>query len=703
MISKKLAKWIAYHPKTVLIVCLILIIPSIIGYFLTGVNYDILSYLPENLESVQGEQILDETFHNSASSFIIVKDTEPKDIQKLEDQIRQVEGVSNVIGATDIADVTIPKEILPEVLTNVFYSQDGSSTLIMVQYKNSGSSQVTMDAIASIRKIMNKNMLLSGLSAITVDTKDLTNSQAPLYVVIAIALALIALSFTMTSWVLPFVLLAALGTAVVYNMGTNIIFGEISFITKSIAAILQLGVTVDYSVFLMDRFEEKKHHDTKKDAMAAAIDSTFLSLMGSSLTTVFGFLALCFMSFTLGKDMGLVMAKGVILGVITVVTFLPSLILMLDNVIEKTRHKSLAPKFNKISDFAIKHRRVMAIIFLVLFIPSYFLQNNVKKYYNMDKAIPQDLPSISALNTMKKDFNMATTHFIILDDKITEANINALTSELNNVEGVTNVLSLNSFIGTAIPSAMLPDSIKEICVQDGKQLMMLNSSYSAATDEENAQIEKITSIVKKYDEGGILTGEGVLTKDLITVAEKDFVVTGAISMLAIFILVAIVFKSLSIPLILVASIELAIWVNISISTLTGTTICFIAPTIISCVQLGATVDYAILMTTRFREELQKCGDKLKAIKIAAKESSRSIFQSALVFFSATFGVYCICDIDIVKGVCLMLARGSVISALVIMVMLPGILAICEGAINKTSIGWRVPRVKKERKSRKAKA
>ena len=425
--------------------------------------------------------------------------------------------------------------------------------------------------------------------------------------------------------------------------------------------------------------------------------------MGSSLTTVFGFLALCFMSFTLGKDMGLVMAKGVILGVITVVTFLPSLILMLDNVIEKTRHKSLAPKFNKISDFAIKHRRVIAIIFLVLFIPSYFLQNNVKKYYNMDKAIPQDLPSISALNTMKKDFNMATTHFIILDDKITEANINALTSELNNVEGVTNVLSLNSFIGTAIPSAMLPDSIKEICVQDGKQLMMLNSSYSAATDEENAQIEKITSIVKKYDEGGILTGEGVLTKDLITVAEKDFVVTGAISMLAIFILVAIVFKSLSIPLILVASIELAIWVNISISTLTGTTICFIAPTIISCVQLGATVDYAILMTTRFREELQKCGDKLKAIKIAAKESSRSIFQSALVFFSATFGVYCICDIDIVKGVCLMLARGSVISALVIMVMLPGILAICEGAINKTSIGWRVPRVKKERKSRKAKA
>lgn len=704
MISKKLAKWIAYHPKTVLIVCLILIIPSIIGYFLTGVNYDILSYLPENLESVQGNQILDETFHNSASSFIIVKDTEAKDIQKLEDKIREVEGVSNVMGITDIADPSIPEEILPEVLTNVFYSQDGSSTLIMVQYENAGASQVTMDAIASIRKIMNENMLLSGLSAITVDTKDLTDSEAPIYIALAIALALAALSFTMTSWVLPFVLLAALGTAVIYNMGTNIIFGEISFVTQSIAAILQLGVTVDYSVFLMDRFEEeKKHHDTKKDAMAAAIDSTFLSLMGSSLTTVFGFLALCFMSFTLGKDMGLVMAKGVILGVVTVVTFLPSLILMLDNVIEKTRHKSLAPKFDKLSTFAIKHRKVFVVIFLVLFVPAYFLQSNVSKYYNMAQAIPQDLPSISALNTMKKDFNMSTTHFVIIDEDLSAANINAMTSELNKVEGVTNVLSLNSFVGTAIPNSVLPDSVKEICVQDGKQLMMINSEYASATDEENAQIDKITSIVKKYDPDGMLTGEGVMTKDLIEVTDRDFIVTGLISTIAIFILVAICFKSISIPVILVAAIELAIWVNIGMSTITGATICFITPTIINCVQLGATVDYAILMTTRFREELQRSGDKFVAMKKAAQESCRSIFQSALVFFCATFGVFLICNIDIVKGVCIMLARGSLVSAAIIMLMLPGLLLTCEGIINKTSVGWRAPRVKKERKSRKAKA
>ncbi len=704
MISKKLAKWIAYHPKTVLIVCLILIIPSVIGFVLTGVNYDILSYLPEDLESVQGNQILDETFHNSASSFIIVKDTEAKDIQKLEDKIREVEGVSNVMGITDIADPSIPEEILPEVLTNVFYSQDGSSTLIMVQYENSGASQVTMDAIASIRKIMNENMLLSGLSAITVDTKDLTDSEAPIYIALAIALALVALSFTMTSWVLPFVLLAALGTAVIYNMGTNIIFGEISFVTQSIAAILQLGVTVDYSVFLMDRFEEeKKHHDAKKDAMAAAIDSTFLSLMGSSLTTVFGFLALCFMSFTLGKDMGLVMAKGVILGVVTVVTFLPSLILMLDNVIEKTRHKSLAPKFDKLSTFAIKHRKVFVVIFLVLFVPAYFLQSNVNEYYNMAQAIPQDLPSISALNTMKKDFNMSTTHFVIIDEDLSAANINAMTSELNKVEGVTNVLSLNSFVGTAIPNSVLPDSVKEICVQDGKQLMMINSEYASATDEENAQIDKITSIVKKYDPDGILTGEGVMTKDLIEVTNRDFIVTGLISTIAIFILVAICFKSISIPVILVAAIELAIWVNIGMSTITGATICFITPTIINCVQLGATVDYAILMTTRFREELQRSGDKFVAMKKAAQESCRSIFQSALVFFCATFGVFLICNIDIVKGVCIMLARGSLVSAAIIMLMLPGLLLTCEGIINKTTIGWRTPRVKKERKSRKAKA
>ena len=483
MISKKLAKWIAYHPKTVLIVCLILIIPSIIGYFLTGVNYDILSYLPENLESVQGEQILDETFHNSASSFIIVKDTEPKDIQKLEEQIRKVEGVSNVIGATDIADVTIPKEILPEVLTNVFYSQDGSSTLIMVQYANSGSSQITMDAIASIRKIMNKNMLLSGLSAITVDTKDLTNSQAPLYVVIAIALALIALSFTMTSWVLPFVLLAALGTAVIYNMGTNIIFGEISFITKSIAAILQLGVTVDYSVFLMDRFEEeKKRHDTNRDAMAAAIDSTFTSLMGSSLTTVFGFLALCFMSFTLGRDLGLVMAKGVLLGVLGCVTLLPSLILLLDRPLQKTRHRPLIRNANGFAKGITKAFPVMLVIFALLVYPALYgyQKTNDEVYYDMGQCLPQDIDYVIANNKLIDDFDIASTHMVLVDTSLSSKELRAMQDEMENVDGVRYVLSLQSVLGSRVPAEVLPDSVRNIVESDKWQLWLISSEYRVA-------------------------------------------------------------------------------------------------------------------------------------------------------------------------------------------------------------------------------
>ena len=501
----------------------------------------------------------------------------------------------------------------------------------------------------------------------------------------------------MTTWILPLVLLTALGTAVVYNMGTNIIFGEISFLTQSIAAILQLAVTMDYSVFLMDRFEEEKRKtDSKKDAMASAIKQTFAALVGSSLTTVFGFLSLCFMSFTLGMDMGLVMAKGVLLGVIVVVTFLPALILLFDNLIEKTHHRSFVPKFGAMCEFSIKNKKVIAIIFLVLFVPAFILQDNVNVYHNMTEAIPQDTPSVAALNTMKEEFNMATTHFIIFDDNMSPADVNAMTEELSEVDGITSVLSLNSFVGPAIPTTVIPEEIKEICVKDSKQLMMLNTNYASATDEENAQIDELTAIVKKYDPNGLLTGEGVLTKDLIDVTDRDFVVTGVISVIVIFILIAICFKSVSIPLILVAAIELAIWINIGISTILGTQISFIAPTVINCIQLGATVDYAILMTTRFREELQRGQDKVSAMKKAAKESCRSIFQSALVFFSATFGVYLICDIDIVRGICAMLARGSVISALVIMIMLPPILILTESIINKTTIGWRVPAEKRQK-------
>ena len=701
MISKKLAKWIAYHPKTVLIVCLILIIPSIIGYFLTGVNYDILSYLPENLESVQGEQILDETFHNSASSFIIVKDTEPKDIQKLEDQIRQVEGVSNVIGATDIADVTIPKEILPEVLTNVFYSQDGSSTLIMVQYKNSGSSQVTMDAIASIRKIMNKNMLLSGLSAITVDTKDLTNSQAPLYVVIAIALALIALSFTMTSWVLPFVLLAALGTAVIYNMGTNIIFGEISFITKSIAAILQLGVTVDYSVFLMDRFEEeKKHHDTKKDAMAAAIDSTFLSLMGSSLTTVFGFLALCFMSFTLGKDMGLVMAKGVALGVICTVVILPSLILTFDKWVEKYKHRTVIPRLTKLSYFVSKHSVPIVAVFILILIPFAIAQNKTSVYYTLFDSLPQDLTGIVGTNKLGEDFGMTTSHFILVHDDLTATQVSDLCDELKDVDGITQVVSLDSITGPGFDTELLPDSVMEILQSGGYKLILANSSYKTGTNAINSQLDEMIGLIKNVDPEGVITGEGAMTKDLIEVADVDFKNVNVWSIMAVLVIIAISFKSISIPVLLVASIEAAIAINMGIPYFTGTQLPFIASIVIGTIQLGATVDYSILMTTRYHEERAFGRTPKEAAQQSLEHCSQSILTSGLTFFAATVGVAAISKMELLRSICLLISRGALISMLVILVVLPAALMLCDWLIRHTTLKWMVPESANAKKSEK---
>lgn len=684
----KIAKGIANHPKIVLLVCLLLLIPSAIGYFNTNINYDILTYLPEDLDSVQGERVLDQTFHNAASAIIVVENTDAKDVQKLKQKIEKVDGVSAVLWVDSLADISVPAEMLPDSLKDVFYTKDGSATMMMVQFANGSATATTMNGIKQIKTYLNENSFLSGMSAIVADTKELADEQAIIYIVIAIVLALIVLSFTLKSWVLPFVLLAALMTAVVYNMGTNIIFGEISYITQCIAAILQLAVTLDYSVFLIDRYEEeRKKTDDNTDAMAKAISGTFTSLCGSSLTTVFGFLALCFMSFTLGADIGLVMAKGVVLGVVTVVTFLPALVLLLNNKIDSTRHKTIVPHFEKLNDFTVKHRKVITIIVLVLFIPSFFASQSVNMYYNMVNSLPEDLPSVVGLAKMKDSFNMATTHFIIVDDSIPANDLSEMTKEIKNVDGITNVVSLNSFVGAAIPSEILPDEIKDICIKDGKQLMMVNTSYETATDEENAQVDELVGIIKNYDPNGYLTGEGSMTKDLVEVTQRDFIITNIISIAAIFLLIAIIFKSVSIPFILVASIELAILINEACSFFLGTTIPFIAPTIISCVQLGATVDYAILLTTRFREELRSGKSKAEAIRVAANASDRSIFQSALVFFVATFGVYVVCDISIIKCICSMLARGAIISAIVIIFTLTPILYVCEGFINKTTYHW----------------
>ncbi len=700
---KRIAKFIAYHPKTITIIAVLLLIPAAIGYINTFVNYDILSYLPGDLDSVKGENELDETFNSASMSFLVIEDMPSKDVAALKEKIAKVDNVSSVIWVNDIADISIPQEIIPQAVKDVFYSKDGKCTMMLIQYKYKAVTDETMKAIEDVRGLLNNQCFLSGMGVIMKDTRDLADSQAPIFIAIAIAIALVVMTFCMESWIEPWVLLAALCMAVVYNMGTNLIFGQISYITQCIAAILQLGVTMDYSVFLIDRFEEEKpKYADKRDAMASAIQGAFLSLSGSSLTTIFGFLALCFMDLSLGKDIGLVMAKGVVFGVLTVTIVLPALVLQCDKIIHKYRHRSFIPKFDKLNNFVINHKKVWVAIFVVLFIPSYIMQSNVNVYYSMDRMLPDDIGCIAALNKMKEEFNMATSHFIIVDDSLDASDLVKMENEIKGTAGVTNMVAYNSFVGSGIPDSMIPDELKSIAKSGGRQMILVNTSYVAATDECNEQLTKINNIVKKYDKNGYVTGEGAMYKDLIDITDHDFKLTSVLSILSIFILIAIIFKSISIPTILVMSIELAIFVNKAISFATGTTLSFIAPTIIGCVQLGATVDYAILLTTRFREEMRNGHNKLDAIKIAANASDRSIFQSALVFFGATFGVFLTCDIKIVKEVCLLLARGSLISAGVIVFMLTPLLLVLEGLIEKTTYDFLGKKLKLKMKKKENK-
>ena len=700
---KRIAKFIAYHPKTITIIAVLLLIPAAIGYINTFVNYDILSYLPGDLDSVKGENELDETFNSASMSFLVIEDMPSKDVAALKEKIAKVDNVSSVIWVNDIADISIPQEIIPQAVKDIFYSKDGKCTMMLIKYKYKAVTDETMKAIEDVRGLLNNQCFLSGMGVIMKDTRDLADSQAPIFIAIAIAIALVVMSFCMESWVEPWVLLAALCMAVVYNMGTNLIFGQISYITQCIAAILQLGVTMDYSVFLIDRFEEEKpKYADKRDAMASAIQGAFLSLSGSSLTTIFGFLALCFMDLSLGKDIGLVMAKGVVFGVLTVTIVLPALVLQCDKIIHKYRHRSFIPKFDKLNNFVVNHKKVWVAIFVVLFIPSYIMQSNVNVYYSMDRMLPDDIGCIAALNKMKEEFNMATSHFIIVDDSLDASDLVKMENEIKGTAGVTNMVAYNSFVGSGIPDSMIPDDLKSIAKSGGRQMILVNTSYVAATDECNEQLTKINNIVKKYDKNGYVTGEGAMYKDLIDITDHDFKLTSVLSILSIFILIAIIFKSISIPTILVLSIELAIFVNKAISFATGTTLSFIAPTIIGCVQLGATVDYAILLTTRFREEMRNGHNKLDAIKIAANASDRSIFQSALVFFGATFGVFLTCDIKIVKEVCLLLARGSLISAGVIVFMLTPLLLVLEGLIEKTTYDFLGKKLKLKMKKKENK-
>lgn len=687
---KKIALWEAKHPKTVLLFALLLLIPALIGFACTGVNYDILSYLPDELESMQGEQVLDETFNTAGISIVIAEDMQPKYTLALKNEILKVEGVSSVIWVDTLADIGIPADALPDVLKNIFYSADGTKTMMLVRYDPAGGEGSDLKAIAQIKTLLGENAFMSGLSVIVDDTREICDSQAPLYIAVAVALALAVMALMMESWFQPLIVLLSLGIAVLYNMGTNFFLGEISFITQCVAAVLQLGVTMDYSIFLIDRYsEEKEHYPSREEAMAAAVTKSFAALSGSSLTTVFGFLALCFMHLKLGFDIGFVMAKGVLFGIITVVFVLPSIVLIFEKQILKYRHRSFIPDLTKVNVFTLKHKKAFALIFLLLLAPSYLIQKDIDLYYSMNKALPGYLTSMQGFEKLKNDFDMACTQFVIVDDSIPAAKLMEMEKKLENMDGVSSLLAYNSIVGPAIPDDILPDEIMQLCKQDGLQLFLVNSKFDPATPELTAQLKQMEQIVKSYDPSAYITGEGAIEQGLIDTTDRDFAVTAALSVAAIFILIAIVFKSVTLPIILVLSIELAIWLNLSLSVIMGKEASFVDPTVINCIQLGATVDYAILLTTRFREEL-RFAPKQEAMLKAVKMAQQSIFQSAAVFFAATFGVYVVCDIYIVRGMCALLARGAIISEIVIVLFLAPLLVVCEGFIAKTTPSWRLP-------------
>lgn len=694
---KKISDLVVNKPKLIVLISLLLLIPATISYIFTNVNYDILSYLPSKLDSVKGENILEEDFGGGSMTIVLVKTVDdnggkisPNTVMKLKNNISEIKNVSNVLWADNIMDTSVPGDILPDDVKNVFYSSDGEYTMMFVSYSEDASSKDIIKSVKEIKKILPENSYLSGISAMNSDTKEMTDSETPIYILIAVALAIITMMITMESYVMPFILVGVIGIAVMYNMGTNFFMG-VSYITQSIAAILQLGVTIDYSIFLVNRYnEERKYSRTKEEAMARALHGSFISLSGSSLTTLFGFLALCFMQLTLGLNIGIVMAKGVIIGVLSVVIILPAFMLVFDSAINRHRHKPFTPDFGKFVNHIIKRKKAFAALFIIIIIPSLLLSANVKKNYNLNAELPDDATTTVGTALLKEKFNMTTSHFIIVDDSIPASKLVRMENEISNVEGVSSMLAYDMFVGTSIPDSIVPDDVIDIVKQNGRQVMLVNSIYESSTDKCNEQVEKIENIVQKYtgsEHYGYVTGEGALYKDLIETTKVDFAVTSLISIIAVFIVIAIVFKSISIPFILIIAIEVAIWINQGISTLFGTAIPFIAPTVISCIQLGATVDYAILLTSRFKEELARGAGRTAAMRKAANEAIRSVFQSAMLFFFATFGVYLVCSISIVKSLCAMLARGSLISALVIVLFVTPILLLCEKLISKTTKGW----------------
>lgn len=685
----KFGKWVVKCRIPILILAVALLVPSLIGMIMTRINYDMLTYLPGAIDTVVGQDILMDEFGKGAFSFVIIEGMDPKDVSSLREDISHVDHVDTVLWYDDFADVSVPMEILPSKLYDAFNS--GDSTMLAIFFDTSTSSDDTMEAITAIRSIAGKQCFVSGMSAMVTDLKDLCEKEEPIYVGIAVALACVAMMIFMDNWITPFVFLMSIGMAILLNMGTNYFLGEISYLTKALSAVLQLAVTMDYSIFLWHSYEEQKSmYEDNKEAMAVAINNTLTSVVGSSITTVAGFIALCFMSYTLGLDLGIVMAKGVILGVIGCVTTLPSMILVLDKLLQKTSHKSLLPDMGKVASGITKVFPVFLILFLGLVLPSYlsYKATNNEVYYDLGETLPEDMAYVVANSKLQEDFGVGATHMVLVSTDVSDTDVRAMIHEMENVEGIKYALGLESVVGPLVPEEMLPESVKEVLKSDDWELLLVNSEYKTATDEVNAQINELNTILKKYDSKGMLIGEAPCTKDLIETTDEDFKVVNTVSIVAIFVIIALVEKSITLPLILVAVIELSIFINLGLAHLTGTSLPFIAPICISTIQLGATVDYAILMTTRYKQERYEGRDKREAVTNALKVSIPSIIVSAMGLFSATFGVALYSDVDIISSLCDLMARGAIVSMFAVILFLPAMFMLFDKMICVTSIGFR---------------
>lgn len=673
----------------ILIVSIILLFPAALGYFHTRVNYDILTYLPKEIDTMKGQDILLDEFGTGAFSMCVVEGMEDQDISKMRKNMEKVDHVKKILWYDSLADLSIPKTMLPDKVQDAFINEDKDATLMVIFFDSSMSSDETMNAIEELRSVADKQCYISGMSAVVTDTKNLSDKEVPIYVLIAVILAVIVLSLTMDSALIPVFFLLSIGMAIIYNLGSNVFFGEISYVTQALAAVLQLGVTMDYSIFLWHSYEENQERfpDDKKRAMAHAISNTLTSVIGSSITTVAGFVALCFMSFTLGLDLGVTMAKGVVFGVICCVTVLPSMILVFDKAIDKTRHKAIIPDLGVISGWVVKHYKAFIVTFIIVLIPALWGYTHYEVYYDLAGTLPGNLDSIIANDKLDETFAMNSTHIILCDSSLEPKEVNEMMSKIDDVDGVKATLGLDSLVGPTVPREMIPSDIKEVVMDENYQMLMISSEYKVASDEVNDQCDKIEKIMKKYDKNAMLIGEAPCTKDLITITNHDFNVVSTVSIGAIFLIIACVFKSISLPIILVAVIEFAIFINMGIPAFTGTKLPFIAGIVIGTIQLGATVDYAILMTTKYRKARYNGVEKQEAITSALGASMQSVIVSALSFFAATFGVGLYSNVDMIASLCSLMARGAIISMFVVIFILPSMFMIFDKIICKTSKGF----------------